>query len=1052
MKKIFLVMALLFAGAVDALAQTNCVRLTEADGSPNAPCVNKITVTNGTLVCATTNQCTLTTGGGGGSPGGSNTQLQYNNAGAFGGITGATSNGTIVTLTSPVLITPALGTPASGVMTNVTGLPIATGVSGLGTGVATFLATPSSANLATAVTGETGSGALVFATSPALVTPDIGTPSAGVLTNATGLPISTGLTGAGTGVLTALGVNVGSAGAFITFNGALGTPSSGTLTNATGLPPTTGIVGWPANASGCLSNNGSGTLSWAACSGGGGSQTPWTSNIDADGFNLLFDDSTGIKSSESGNANLLLFTSAASGVNYFNLRNSATATTPVNILEALGTDSNVSIHLKAKTGTYPNNGQVFFNASARYDRPSIAFYDENSTTYIPTVGIGMKSGGSWLSLTAPNIMLGAGDGTPGYIGITGNSYLAWNVNNTAAEDCPACVAVGLNKPAQRVIGVVGADSTPDGDLTHGATFGFIANTPAQITSNQDNYDPGDASYFQRWSSDASRNVTGLTFAISTKVSGQIHRIWNVGSFNIVLVNDATSTAANRFLTSTGADITLATKECADVQYDATQSRWLTTPCATAGGGSGTVTSVAQSFTGGLISVGGSPVTTSGTLALTVAGTSGGIPYFSSASTWASSAALSANLPVIGGGAGAAPSVGTVSGNTTKFVTTTGTLTSGRCAEWDASGNLIEASAACGGGGGSPGGSSGDVQFNNAGSFGGTNLTYSSPTLTQTVTSLGATRTDGLVLTNTTAAAAGTTQFSQALRFSSQGWKTTATAASRTVEFNLDLRPIEQTTNPAYTLQLSTQCASCTTGTSFSQHSVFGVAVDGTQYTWFPGGLETGWPGIAIGPNFGTQASPTINGIFANAGGGWMVARPANNFGAHGGGMTILSGGCFQFNNNSSSIPTGTNDAFICRGGAAATIRLGQANAASPVAQKLITQGSRGGTDSNVAGANLTIVSGLGTGNATPSQLRLSSPLIGSTGTTAQTETIGLTIINGTARLSVYTVATLPGASTSGEGAMAFVTDATSTTTYTTVAGGGSNKVMVISDGTNWIIH
>ena len=81
------------------------------------------------------------------------------------------------TLTSPTLTTPALGTPASGVMTNVTGLPISTGVDGLGTGVATFLATPSSANLAAAVTGETGSGALVFATSPTLVTPNIGVAS-----------------------------------------------------------------------------------------------------------------------------------------------------------------------------------------------------------------------------------------------------------------------------------------------------------------------------------------------------------------------------------------------------------------------------------------------------------------------------------------------------------------------------------------------------------------------------------------------------------------------------------------------------------------------------------------------------------------------------------------------------------------------------------------------------------------------------------------------------------------------------------------------------------
>jgi hypothetical protein len=140
------------------------------------------------------------------------------------GVTKQISN--TLLFTNSTLTTPILGTPQSGVLTNCTGLPVATGISGLGSGVATFLATPSSANLASAVTGETGSGALVFGTSPTLATPTLTSPT---------------MTAPALGTVASGNISACTSTSMVMVTPVLGTPTSGVLTNCTGSPTFTDV-------------------------------------------------------------------------------------------------------------------------------------------------------------------------------------------------------------------------------------------------------------------------------------------------------------------------------------------------------------------------------------------------------------------------------------------------------------------------------------------------------------------------------------------------------------------------------------------------------------------------------------------------------------------------------------------------------------------------------------------------------------------------------------------------------------------------------------------
>lgn len=175
-------------------------------------------------------------------------------------------------------------------------------------------------------------------------------------------------------------------------------------------------------------------------------------------------------------------------------------------------------------------------------------------------GYGLQLGGS----TGPFLNIGGASG----VGLTVQSQNLGDWRDVAAA------AVDFNGTGTKLKYAANGIVQVEGPSAAGGTFRYLARTPSQITANQNDYNPGGVSYFQRWSSDATREITGLTFT-PTKQDGQSHVVVNVGSQNIVLKHQSTSsTAANRFASATGADVTLGANEAVDLIYDGSQSRWL----------------------------------------------------------------------------------------------------------------------------------------------------------------------------------------------------------------------------------------------------------------------------------------------------------------------------------------------------------------------------------------------------------------------------------------------------------------------------------------------
>lgn len=176
----------------------------------------------------------------------------------------------------------------------------------------------------------------------------------------------------------------------------------------------------------------------------------------------------------------------------------------------------------------------------------------------------------------------AGDLTPvrgpALVHIDGTTYEMLTSGNgvlVSAFDAKGDILVGSGDDAydNLTVGADGAFPIALASETLGInwfTFRLLNDiTPSQITSDQDNYAPtgiATASVL-RLSTDASRNITGIT----TGADGRVLILLNVGSNNVVLKDDTTSTAANRF--QLNGDVTIRADSGCALWYDSTSSRW-----------------------------------------------------------------------------------------------------------------------------------------------------------------------------------------------------------------------------------------------------------------------------------------------------------------------------------------------------------------------------------------------------------------------------------------------------------------------------------------------
>jgi hypothetical protein len=388
--------------------------------------------------------------------------------------------------------------------------------------------------------------------------------------------------------------------------------------------------------------------------------------------------------SYAGNANkVLTVNSTANGVLFATAASGSGTVTSV--------DMTVPTGLQVANNPITTSGTLAITYATGYSIPTTSSQSNWDTAY--TDRLKWDGGATGLNATTGRTSLGLGTiatQAASNVSITGGSITG--ITDLAVADGGTGASTAADARTNLGLGTIATQASSNVSITGGSITGITdiavadggtgASTAANARVNLlPSYTGNNSKVLAinsggtdvEWvSASGSGTVTSVGIS-STDLSVSGSPITSSGSITIDLNTVAVNKGGTGSTTASGARVNLLPSYSANngkilaVNSGATDVEWISA------GGTGTVTSVAQSFTGGLISVSGSPITSAGTLALTVAGTSGGIPYFSSASTWASSGALTANAIMLGGGAGAAPTTTTTgTGVVTALGVNTGT--------------------------------------------------------------------------------------------------------------------------------------------------------------------------------------------------------------------------------------------------------------------------------------------------------------------------------------------------------------------------------------------